>query len=160
MECKLNTFIGCNVGKAANGVRLGDNAVQTVVENCWFEGGVGMVAGDGANDYTARSYILDNHLDTLSLDKCGKPIVRGNTKQPTSALDLEITSNCFGAKVQIPDNSVTLNDNGVRTVMNGWGENAGDPNTTGDWNGSGYEGAAVVDTANSARYVFRNGGWV
>lgn len=49
---------------------------------------------------------------------------------------------------------------GARDVINGWGENAGDPNTTGEWNGNGYEGAAVVDTTNNNKYVYRGGAWV
>jgi hypothetical protein len=56
---------------------------------------------------------------------------------------------------------VIRQDNGVRTVLDGWGENAGDPSAgSGDWAGNGYEGASVVDTTNNTKYVYRGGAWV
>lgn len=46
-----------------------------------------------------------------------------------------------------------ITDNGTRTLINGWGTNAGDPNTTGQWNGeAAYAGqmeATVWDTSTS-----------
>lgn len=48
----------------------------------------------------------------------------------------------------------------IRTIINGWGENAGDPNTTGQWSGMGQPGIGVVDTTNGAKYVYRGGTWV
>ncbi|WP_156105753.1 hypothetical protein [Halobellus rufus] len=72
-----------------------------------------------------------------------------------------------GEHVEVNTNTITaedetskVNDTGTRMIENGWGENAGDPNSTGAWNGSGYEGAAVVDTTNNVKYVFRSGAWV
>jgi len=46
-----------------------------------------------------------------------------------------------------------------RTVVNGLGQNAGDPNTTGKWNGNGYEGLIVRDTVNANTYIYNNGTW-
>lgn len=54
----------------------------------------------------------------------------------------------------------TASYDGARDVIDGWGENDGDPNSTGEWNGAGYEGAAVVDTTNNVKYVYRGGAWV
>lgn len=48
---------------------------------------------------------------------------------------------------------------GKRALIDGWGVNKGDPNTTGDWTGNGVEGCGVVDSVNSAKYVYRNGKW-
>lgn len=56
--------------------------------------------------------------------------------------------------------STTIAAGADRIVINGVGENAGDPNSTGQWNGNGYEGAVVVDTTNSVTYHYRGGGWV
>lgn len=45
-----------------------------------------------------------------------------------------------------------ITDNGTRTVINGWAKNAGDPSSTGDWNGNAATayvmGATVIDTSN------------
>lgn len=51
-------------------------------------------------------------------------------------------------------------DGGVRTIQNGSGVNAGDPTSTGDWNGNGVEGIVVRDTANTTTYAYLNDGWV
>ncbi len=47
-----------------------------------------------------------------------------------------------------------------RITRNGVGENEGDPNSTGQWNGNGYEGAVVVDTTNGVAYHYLGGSWV
>jgi hypothetical protein len=48
---------------------------------------------------------------------------------------------------------------GKRALIDGWGVNEGNPNITGDWTGKGIEGCGVVDSLNSAKYVYRNGKW-
>lgn len=48
----------------------------------------------------------------------------------------------------------------TRRVVNGWGTNSGDPNSTGQWNGNGEEGISVYDTANGVKYTHINGSWV
>ena len=52
-----------------------------------------------------------------------------------------------------------LSDDGARTLVNGVGQNAGDPASTGDWNGNGYEGVIVRDTTNSNTYIYNAGSW-
>jgi hypothetical protein len=55
----------------------------------------------------------------------------------------------------------TLNrSTSIRTLVNGWGTNSGDPNSTGEWSGNGFEGAQVLDTANGNNYAYVNGSWV
>ncbi len=49
---------------------------------------------------------------------------------------------------------------GTRTLANGVGENDGDPNSEGEWDGNGYEGATVVYTTNGDIYIYRDGSWV
>jgi hypothetical protein len=46
-----------------------------------------------------------------------------------------------------------------RTTVNGVGRNAGDPRRSGHWNGSGYEGAKVLDTENDTVYEYVDGSW-
>jgi len=52
--------------------------------------------------------------------------------------------------------------NETRTVLNGVGRNSGDPSSTGDWNGHGYEGVRVIDTSASPNvlYEYANGSWI
>lgn len=59
-----------------------------------------------------------------------------------------------------------ISDSGTRTLINGWGTNDGDPNTTGQWNGhadyAGLMGATVYDTTTSPWTEYRptpNGDW-
>lgn len=80
-------------------------------------------------------------------------------------IGLEVESN--GAWVNVGDNIVRGATDGVRNietgvtnlVANGLGYNAGDPSTTGDWNGNGIEGLTVRDTTNSNTYIYNNGTW-
>lgn len=50
--------------------------------------------------------------------------------------------------------------NSVRTIIDGWSTNVGDPSSAGQWNGYGREGLMVRDTSGAANYVYVNGGWV
>jgi len=51
-------------------------------------------------------------------------------------------------------------DNGHRTIVNGCGKNAGDPNSAGDWNGYGERGLEVFDTSNDKFYKHNGTGWM
>lgn len=55
----------------------------------------------------------------------------------------------------------TINSGAQRVT---WGENfgtnEGDPSSTGEWNGGGFEGAIVRDTTNDATYAYVDGSWV
>ena len=57
-------------------------------------------------------------------------------------------------------NDILRRANRNRIMVDGWGINEGDPSVEGDWNGNGFEGAAVVDILNNDRYVYRDGAWV
>jgi hypothetical protein len=50
-------------------------------------------------------------------------------------------------------------DGGPRNLFNGVGENSGEPSSTGDWNGNGFDGAIVRDTSNNQTYIFIRGSW-
>jgi len=61
---------------------------------------------------------------------------------------------------EFPGLSVTTTANTVRAVINGWGVNNGNPTSTGQWFGNGYEGLRVLDTTGPTKYLYRNAGWV
>jgi hypothetical protein len=67
------------------------------------------------------------------------------------------------------DNNIirTINDTiiegpafATRLVQDNSGVNAGNPGAAGDWNGYGWEGLIIRDTAGAATYIYINGGWV
>jgi hypothetical protein len=64
-----------------------------------------------------------------------------------------------GTDVDVEADWDTRTDNGTRTVWNGLGYNAGDPSSTGDWNGNGREGVHVRDTTNNNTYLYNDGGY-
>jgi len=64
-----------------------------------------------------------------------------------------------GTDTKVSGRWSSLFDGGTRTVLNGKGENAGDPSSTGDWNGNGYEGVIVRDTTNNNTYIYNAGAW-
>ncbi len=74
-----------------------------------------------------------------------------------------IWSNTFETRTAIYDTSafnMVDDQTGIYlNTYNGLGYNAGDPGTTGQWNGEGYEGAQVYDTTNSELYKYLNGAW-
>jgi len=47
----------------------------------------------------------------------------------------------------------------TRSLVNGVGQNAGDPNSAGDWNGYGEFGITVFDTSNDKFYSYNGTGW-
>lgn len=51
------------------------------------------------------------------------------------------------------------NGNNTRMAFNNLGENAGNPTSTGDWNGNGIEGIMVRDTSNNKTYIYADGGF-
>jgi len=58
--------------------------------------------------------------------------------------------------------SLVQRNGSTRLVRNGSGTNSGDPTSTGQWNGSGYEGAVVYDTSVArpyTEYQYIDGAW-
>jgi hypothetical protein len=47
----------------------------------------------------------------------------------------------------------------TRSVWDGLGYNDGDPSSTGQWSGNGYEGLRVRDTTNNNTYLYNDGSW-
>lgn len=109
------------------------------------------VACDGGGQplHLVRMYGQDNNVNVLEHTQANGP-----------NFFLEGTSNDNELYVYQNTQTMDVADNGDRNVVNGWGYNDGDPSVGGAWNGSGYEGAAVVDATNLVQYVYRNGSWV
>lgn len=75
---------------------------------------------------------------------------------------ITVGANAVETEVQVDfegDAYALVSDSGTRTTVNGVGRNAGDPSSTGDWNGKGYEGVTVWDSSNSTLYEYVAGGW-
>jgi hypothetical protein len=105
------------------------------------------VSGDSYNLETSGT-LTDVHVtDCVSDSPSGDHVNTNNTQ------DIRVNGLTFiggGTKI---------NDNGTRTVEDGLGFNSGDPSSTGDWNGNGYEGVFVRDTTNGDTYLYNNGSW-
>lgn len=136
-----NSFVGCEFrGNDQNGMVLRND--YNVFSGCtWVSNAVStdtpqITATNGPNRITG------------SVDAEGNSTTAVNDMGSDNRFNLIITG------------VSTRYNEGTRTVVDGWGRNSGDPNSTGDWNGNGYEGAAVVDTTNSVKYVYRGGAWV
>lgn len=105
-------------------------------------------SGDNVEDTT----IHDNVIDPL-----GNAVDNGIRAFGSGALvDVEINYNRFAGSFS----EYSIGCSETRVLIDGWGENAGDPSSTGDWNGNGREGVSVVDTSNNTKYVYRGGSWV
>lgn len=157
---RINALLGVNFGYWDTGVRVGSHARDTVIKNCWFEGGsmnTSIRVHDSVGVYPVplRTRILQNHIAvSMSIDDSDATVVRDNSGEAP----VTITSNATDTEVD--HNYSSLTDSGVRTVIDGVGENGGDPSASGAWNGAGYEGAVVVDTTNNVVYHYRGGAWV
>ena len=73
--------------------------------------------------------------------------------------DIILSSLASDVQINSWNKIADITDAGVRTLINGVGTNAGDPNSAGNWNNNGYEGVHVLDTTNGKIYIFRNGTW-
>lgn len=88
--------------------------------------------------------VVDNHV------KQGDGLISSNA----SVEDFQIRGN-----TGLTDVGFSTSDR-TRVTVDGWSLNAGDPNSTGAWNGNGREGVNVRDTANGNNYAYVDGGWV
>ena len=149
-----NVFVEESNGEAL--FLAGTAAVSNVVaKNCGAEGSsVLRVLADGtsvSNVWATRDdAAYSDRLLTLEADRC---LVDGIGGDPGRDWEVRIRS---GAT----ENVVTglrgvrytdVDDRGTRTLVNGWGTNAGDPTATGEWHShadyAGRMGATVWDTS-------------
>lgn len=153
-------------GQPQTGVRLGVDGGNSV--NAW-EIRNSLINADSGSGTAIQLYGNDNTLSS-SLDVTTADVgvvdtgIRNEIKNRLESIGTTYidVSNATDARVEPRNDGIlpTCNLNGTRIRVYGWGENAGDPNTTGQWNGNGEEGVAVVDTTNNVKYVYRGGSWV
>jgi len=151
-----------------NGASRGLNLAfpNTTVTNC-FVTGPWRSYGDGNPGPTVAYDVAATGIQGCNLREidCGVGLrlrtgagnceIRGRFP---SGISIESGANdCFIHDPQ--SNWSDVSGSGTRIVLNGVGLNAGDPNTTGDWNGNGKEGVKVRDTTNSNTYLYNNGTW-
>lgn len=146
---------------AGNGIKLQQaynvEVTNNLIHNCNTAGGSfiwGVRANTGGADTMENLTITGNqviddratvlHYEGISVAEPGADwvTVSGNTVR--------------GATNALRNVPTTIS----HLVYNGVGYNAGDPATTGQWNGEGYEGLTVRDTTNSVTYTYLNGAWV
>jgi len=97
-------------------------------------------------------------IGTISTIADGAIVFHGRTIVGAIDGTYEIASEAsdvhIGSALRNPDA-----DQGSRTVINGVGENNGDPRRTGQWNGRAIEGVSVIDVTDGTEYVRRSGSW-
>lgn len=145
------------------------------------------IYSENGNGQFCNGYVSDNDQHGINIESGAEQLVQGNlvdqnsqgtggyedirvnnsdTKlvnnhvNPAGVGGWLITSNAVDIRITDEDiNWDDLTDNGLRTVLNGVGLNAGDPGAGGDWNGNGYEGVTVRDTTNANTYLYNNSTW-
>ena len=138
-NCKIDDgeILGGDAGEEDRGLRLvGDNNRAHNVNIRRNDGTGEAIFVDGDNNIARDIYVEDWYRYFRTLDDTEDFVIE------IGSLDL------FG-----------FDDEGVRTVINGWGQNDGDPSSTGDWSGHGREGVNVYDTTNGVKYSYVNGDW-
>ncbi len=97
------------------------------------------------SDETSFNKFRDNHVTD------GTGVISGTGSEAEIEWELSGNSADDGDDIDL--------QNPTRVLLNGWGTNAGDPSVEGEWNGHGREGVQVYDTANTDRYLYRDGNW-
>ncbi|MFD1646070.1 hypothetical protein [Haloarchaeobius litoreus] len=105
---------------------------------------------------------VGNNETVASLDWLqGCPALNIGGTDLSWTIDVGVNSNMFDCGIDARGSDVTVNRgaNAARIVVNGKGINSGDPSSTGQWNGNGYEGLNVEDTTVPAMYYHDGSGF-
>lgn len=112
---------------------ISSNSIIDWSRTLWSEGGIHVEKG-------VNGCINDNVLSKLS-GTAGKHVISIGTNSE----DVTIDGNNFVVDAaQISQDDIE-DDNATRTIINGFGINAGDPNSAGNWNGYGSQGLLIRD---------------
>ena len=66
-----------------------------------------------------------------------------------------IEAGCTDNVIDEPGQTLNIVDHGTRTIINRVAQNAGDPNTEGDWNGHAKAGGLIIyDNVNDVYYLY------
>jgi hypothetical protein len=178
-DASLNNISGRVKDSGSDGVKLGTN--NTFVGNSSDNSGDGIIVTDTnsvhatAANNTGNGFYLANTRSTVVGTAAGNSIgfyvsgdnnlIIGQANFNTTGIELDGNQNV--AHVNLTSNSNGIIDNGLRNVINGYGTNAGDPSTTGEWNGNASfahrVGALVWDTTTTPETAYRatpSGSWV
>jgi len=135
-----NYFIDANVENNGN------NGIMVLDTNTMFSG-------------------LSGHANSQALLRLTSSAEQVTVEGPVRA-DNEINTSTDATDCVVgPNNNIQpayLDSNirqGKRIMVGGWGTNAGDPSSTGEWNGHGREGVSVWDTSNNDKYCYIAGSW-
>jgi hypothetical protein len=163
-HCLFRAADGDGLNDDRHGVNIRDNGGTTVsgfqFSNCTFEGGRGLFV-DGTvtlEDSAVHGGTVRATGHGIRLGNATRTAIRGPAfVGPEEGNDIHITERASDTIVAAHPRSMT--DRGTRTVVNGWGTNAGDPTSTGAWNGNGHHGVSVYDTDGGDRYTYLDGAW-
>ena len=116
---------------------------------------------DGAGKETDSAWDAMNFTGSVERLEVQSPVVLGRTRtrhalyrEQGQWTDCVVENLQATGLTDAPMAGVVGSANSTRSLVNGWGTNAGDPATTGDWNGAGREGVNVFDTTNEVKYAY------
>lgn len=128
----------------------------------------GVVVGDNTNGTATKPFDIDIRNVTVPATETAVDIWFAQASQVTLTGRLgsgnrtvKVGGSAVDVSVNAPSPSITVNNSGTRTLVNGWGTNAGNPQTGGQFNGAGSpDGVMVRDTTNAVSYARIGGSWV
>lgn len=155
-----NVFIGC-IAESNGSQGLYSNLKSTYVLWSWFE----QNDSEGVFLDEDDSAVLGGHFNSNDSTNNRAIRLRGLNQAIHGPLQMSTgqvfnTAGATDARLWGLDSANQGGAEGTRITYDGVGQNSGDPNSTGDWNGNGREGVVVVDTTNSVVHHYRGGGWV
>ena len=151
----------------------GNELVNSRIENTGFRQLTGTAGSGGTRSNYADAVQLDGNYNvvkggTIVQTTNGSGVhIRNNAAGcrvenvhfESNLKDITIDSGCTDTVISCPGQVLNITDNGTRTIINGVSNNAGDPNTTGAWNGFAKPaGLFIRDTINSITYLYLPGG--
>lgn len=164
------------------GIYFYDIQNLNVNNNCFRDSylKIGQAGLPADNISITGNYIADDGTYCMEISTGKFCIIDGNTVVGTTYgmrilsgyNNVSVTNNIFntctvGIRIDSEDNIVNdnlfngcttdIDDRGDRTLINGCGSNAGNPNSAGLWNGYGEKGNIVFDTSNSKFYINYDG---
>jgi len=156
----------CVYGGLSDGIRIDSNASNIFIDNPIVSGigtfGIAVASSSNVhikNPITSNTYgrVIDFRTGCANCSTAGGSLTSTQTAVVENVTgNTDVTISCRGL------NRTQLTDAGTRTVFNGVGVNAGDPNSAGAWAGYGYEGLIVIDTTASpdVLYMYSAGQWI
>jgi hypothetical protein len=113
----------------------------------------GMVLNANYVNVTGNQFLGQSQSGTAGLRILGSNNRISGNMLRANATDIIVASGAADNLINEP--GATISDSGTRTVFNFVGRNAGDPNSTGSWNGvAKWAGLHIYDTTNAVTYLY------